>query len=348
MDAVFDLPESADMIRYAHPEYFVLLWSLPILAIIAWAEYRWRLKSMRNWADVELWENALPDRAPWRLLIRRWMGIAAIGFIILALTGPQVGTREVEVRREGTDIAIAMDLSQSMNAEDISPSRIVKARHEITRLLNKLHGDRVALVPFANVAFVQVPLTLDYSAVQTSLDALEPSIIPYPGTALAEAIKQARRAFSAESKAQKVILLITDSEDHDSNPVEQAKEAAKEGIKIFTVGMATPQGAPIPIKDRFGKISEYKEYKGSTVVSRLNESLLMEIATVTGGEYFRATRTGAEFRRIHDMITGMDTEEFEAKQFTDYEDRFQWPAAAAFLFLVLEELIPPGRRRRKW
>ena len=142
-------------------------------------------------------------------------------------------------------------------------------------------------------------------------------------------------------------MLITDSEDHDSDPIKQAKEAAKEGIKIYTIGMATVQGGPIPIKDQRGNITGYKQYRSTTVVSRLDETILKEIANITGGEYFRTTKTGREFERIYEQITGMDTEEFETKQFTDYEDRFQWLAAMAFLLLILEELIPQGRRRRK-
>jgi len=335
------------MIRFAHGEYLVLLWSLPVLALLAWVEYRWRIKSMARWAESRMWDTAFPHRAPGRILVKRWLGVAAIGLLIIALSGPQVGTREIEVKREGTDIVIALDVSQSMNATDITPSRLIKARHEVARLLKRLRGDRVALVPFAHVAFVQTPLTLDYSAVITMLEALDPKILPYPGTSISAAIEQARRAFKIESKAQRILLLITDSEDHDSDPIKQAKEAAKEGIKIYTIGMATVQGGPIPIKDQRGNITGYKQYRSTTVVSRLDETILKEIANITGGEYFRTTKTGREFERIYEQITGMDTEEFETKQFTDYEDRFQWLAAMAFLLLILEELIPPGRRRRK-
>jgi len=335
------------MIRFVNPQYLNALWLLPVLAILAYIEYRWRIKVMLRWAQQKMWDYVLPDRSPRRILLKRWLGVMAIGLLIFAIAGPQVGTREIEVKREGRDIVIAIDVSQSMDTGDIVPSRLIKAKNELNRLLKQLRGDRVALVPFAGVAFVMVPLTLDYSSIITSLEAIEPTMIPYPGTSLEAAIQQARRAFRPDGKAQKILLMITDSEDHDTKPLEEAKLAAKEGIQIFSVGMATLQGGPIPIKNARGVITGYKEYQGSTVVSRLNEPMLKKLAEITGGEYYRATRTGSEFRKIHQVITGKKSEEFESKQFTDYEDRFQWPVLAAIILLLVEEAIPPGRRRKK-
>jgi len=334
------------MIRFAHPEYLYYLYAVPVLLFLVFLELRWRKAAMLRWANQPMWDTAFPHRAPTNIFVKRLLGLSAIALLILAIAGPQVGTRQVEVKREGTDIVIALDVSRSMYATDISPSRLIKARHEITRLLKRLRGDRVALVPFANVAFVQIPLTLDYSAVVTALNAMDPEIIPYPGTSLTEAIKQGQRAFRIESNAQKILILITDSEDHSTEAAKQAAEAAKEGVRIFTVGMATPQGGPIPVTDERGRITGYKEYQGNTVVSRLNENILIDIAQATGGEYFRATKTGTEFEKIFKKISGMETEEFESKQFTDYEDRFQWPAALAFVLIVLEMMIPAGKRRK--
>lgn len=335
------------MIRFAHPNALYLLWLLPVLVILGWGEYRWRLKVMRRWASEKLWDASIPYRAPGRILTKRWIQVAAIGLIILAISGPQVGTRLVEIKREGTDLVLAVDVSSSMQAEDITPSRLLKARHEITRLLDRLRGDRVALVPFAGVAFVQVPLTLDYAAVVSVLGALEPGLIPQPGSSLSAAIKQARRAFRQESKAQRIIVLISDGEDHEAGVMEEAKKAAEDGIIIYTVGMATPNGSPIPMKDERGNITGYKkDRQNQTVISRLNDKLLKEIASTTSGEFFLASPTGDEFRTIYRRLTGMDRQEFESRQYTDFEDRFQWLIAFAFLLIVIEEIIPPGRRRR--
>jgi Ca-activated chloride channel family protein len=335
------------MIRFAHPLYLHLLWLAPLLLGLAYFEYRWRLSAMKRWASEALWDSALPGSAPLNILIKRAVWVAVICLLALAAAGPQVGTRLTQVTREGVDLAIALDLSASMLTEDVTPNRLDKARHEIQRLLERLRGDRVALVPFAGVAFVQVPLTLDYSAVNGLLNSLEPGMIPVPGTAIGDAIKQARRAFRPEGKAQKILILITDGEDHETDAISQAKEAAKEGVVIFTVGMATDMGGPIPVKDEQGRVTGYKQEGGSgTVVSKLNEDLLKQIADATGGQYFRDVPSGDEFRKIFDRLNGMDKQKFEQKQFIDYEDRFQWPVAVAFLLLVIEEFIP-GYRRKK-
>jgi Ca-activated chloride channel family protein len=335
------------MIRFAHPVLLNLLWGGLLLVLLAVLDYRWRLAAMRRWARDATWNTALPHRAPGRILLKRILHIGALLAIVFSLSGPQVGTHLVEVTREGCDLAIAMDVSQSMMAEDIAPSRMLRARHEVTRLLDQIRGDRVALVPFAGVAFVQVPLTLDYGAVVSILNALEPGMIPQPGTSLAEAIKQARRAFQAEGKAQKVLLIISDGEDHEPGALAEAKEAGKAGIKIFTVGMATAAGGPIPVKDERGRVSGYKKDSGGqTVISRLNEKTLQDIAGAAGGEYYRATSSGGEFKQIYKKIAGLDKEQFESKEYTDWEDRFQWPISAACVLIIIGEFIPPGRRRR--
>ncbi len=336
------------MIRFARPEYLYFLWVIPLLLLIVWWEYRWRLKSMSRWASEPLWDVALPDRAPGRKLVKRLLIVLAIAMLLAALSGPQIGTRLVEVTREGSDIAIVIDVSQSMLAEDITPNRMMKARHEVVKFLGRLHGDRVALVPFAGVAFVQVPLTLDYAAVNSILHALEPGMIPQPGTSLSAAIKQAQRAFREESKAQKIMMLITDGEDHEAGAIDQAKEAVRENIIIYTIGMASPSGGPVPIKNARGNITGYKQERGGgTIISRLNEKLLKDIARITGGEYFRSTAVGSEFKQIFKKVAKLDKEEFEAREFTDFEHRFQWFLLAALLLIVAAELIPPGRLRRK-
>ncbi|MDP8229275.1 MAG: VWA domain-containing protein [Candidatus Electryoneaceae bacterium] len=346
------------MIKYVRPDLLYLLWVIPVLLIIVWWEHRWRLGAMRRWASESLWDTVLSSRAPGRILFKRILFILAIALLIVAVAGPQIGTRLVEVTREGTDIALVVDLSQSMLSEDIVPNRIKKARHEIGRFLDRLGGDRVALVPFAGVAFIQVPLTLDYGAVVSLLNVLEPGIIPQPGSSLSLAIERARKVFQFAAdganptvQAQRIIVLITDGGDDPDDidsAIEAARLAAEEGIIIYTIGMATPSGGPIPIKGSRGRVSGYKtDSQNNIIVSRLNESLLVQIASLTGGEFFRASRTGDEFRGLHDRIMVMDKTEFEAKQFTDYEDRFQWFAGLALFLVVLGEFIPSTRRRKR-
>jgi len=344
----------SDMIRWDHPQLLYLLYGIPLLVLIIWWEYRWRTAAVARWADEALWSTVLPYHAPRRNLLKRSLVVAAIALLIVTVSGPQVGTRLAEMTREGTDIVLCVDLSNSMLAEDLTPSRIVKTRHEIGRFLAMLRGDRVALVPFAGVAFVQVPMTLDYSAVMSLMGALEPGIIPQGGTSFKEAINQAVKAFPVSSdpdkpvsQAQKIIVLITDGEDQDDEAVNAAKEAAKKGIIIYTVGMATANGKPIPEKDASGQIVGYKkDSQGGTIISKLNDDLLKDIASATGGKYFNQTPTGDEFKRLFNEIQGHDKEKYEALQYTDFEDRFQWTLALALLLMIVAEIIPAGRRKK--
>lgn len=335
------------MIRFSNGWALQLLYLLPLLLLMVYFEYRWRLKSLSKWAEMSMWKHSFPNIATFRLLLKRILLFLSLSFLIVALAGPQVGTRIMEIKREGTDIAIIVDFSHSMLAEDVAPNRLERARHEIRRFLSKLRGDRVALVPFAGASFIQVPLTLDYGSVHSLLDVLDPDIMPHYGSNIGEAIKIARNAFVEESKAQRVMLIISDGEEHTPKAIEEAKQAAKEGIIIFTIGMATPAGAPVPIKDRRGNVVRFKQDRGgSIVVSKLDEQLLQEIASVTGGQYYRTTSSGDEFNQIIQRLGRLDAEQHEGKMFTDYEDRFQWPLGAALLLLIAEELIPPYRRRR--
>jgi Ca-activated chloride channel family protein len=257
------------------------------------------------------------------------------------------------MKREGLDIMILLDTSISMDAEDMKPSRLEKAKQEIRGVVERLSGDRIGLVLFAGQSFVHCPLTLDYSAFKIFMDVVYSDIIPTQGTAIGDAIETALTAFDQSERKYKVMILLTDGEDHDTKPIEIAERAHEQGVRIFTIGIGSVRGEPIPIKNRRGETVGFKKDEdGSVVMTSLDEIALQRIAEITDGEYFRATAGEIELDRIYDEILGMEKRELEGKLMTQYEDRFQYPLAAGLFFLIIEFVVTDrklrfnGRRRR--
>jgi Ca-activated chloride channel family protein len=250
-----------------------------------------------------------------------------------------------EVKREGVDIIVALDVSLSMQAEDIAPNRLEKAKHEISKLIDILQGDRIGLVAFAGMAHVQCPLTLDYSAAKLFLRMMDTDLIPRPGTAIGEAIKTSVKAFKQTERKHKVLILITDGEDHETEPVKEAEKAAEEGIRIFTIGLGSSQSVPIPLYDRFGnQVGFKKDRNGDVVTTKLDVTTLQKIAYTTDGKYYISTAGEAELEEIYDEINAMEKKELTSRQFTQYESRFQI-FLLLDLFLLLFEIIIPVRKR---
>jgi Ca-activated chloride channel family protein len=274
--------------------------------------------------------------------------ILSVGFLALCLARPQLGTKMRTVQREGQDVLIALDVSLSMMAEDIKPNRLEKAKHEIGSLIDKLQGDRVGLIAFAGEAFVQCPLTLDYGATTMFLEAMSPNLIPTPGTAVGEAIQKAMTSFVEGERKHKVLILITDGEDHVGEPLEAAQVAAREGVVIYCVGLGSAQGVPIPLVDERGNRTGFKKDRnGEVVMTKLDELTLEKIALETGGKYYRASPGEAELDMIYEDIFQMDKKALSSQQFAQFEDRFQVLLGFALFLLVLEVLIPERRREKK-
>ncbi|MBN2134860.1 MAG: VWA domain-containing protein, partial [Acidobacteria bacterium] len=262
--------------------------------------------------------------------------VFAVFFLVIAAAGPQWGKELQELNRQGVDIMIALDTSRSMLAQDIQPSRLMKAKREITGFLERLKGDRVGLIFFSGTSFVQSPLTLDYAALTMFLELAGPDVIPVPGTDIAGAIIQAVDAFKTSGKNSKVLVLMTDGETHTENTREAVAKAAEKGIIIYTIGFGRGQGVPIPLRDDRGNVTGYKrDEDGKPVLSSLNSQILMEIANDTGGEFLPATSEESELDRIADYIDQMEKTKFKAFKGTKYKDRYQYPLAAALFFLVI-------------
>jgi len=303
-------------------------------------------KRIEKFGDSALMEKLSSSKSLVKERIRKVLIVIVLSFLIVALARPQIGSRLTMTKRYGVDIMIAIDTSSSMLAQDIKPSRIEKAKLEISSLIDKLKGDRVGILTFAGDSFMQCPLTLDYSAAKMFLNIIEPGMMPKPGTAIGDAIKVATKSFTKKERKHKVLVLITDGEDHNTNPAEAASEAKKEGVMIYTIGIGTRKGEPIPIMDSSGRISGYKKDKsGEVVMTKLDEEMLQKIALITDGKYYHATAGEFELDKIYGEIDKMDKKELSSRLFTQYEDRFQYFLGIAFILLCIEFMV--GDRKKK-
>jgi Ca-activated chloride channel family protein len=333
------------MIRFANNFALYLLVIIPVMIVFFYFVFRWKKNAMQRFGSLLLLQQLTPSLSRTRQVWKIALLLGAMLFAILALARPQIGTKLEEVKREGVDIMIAIDVSESMNAQDIRPSRIAKARHEVASLIEKLEGDRIGIIAFAGEAFVQCPLTLDYGAAKIFLDVLEPGLIPTPGTNLIQAIQLAMQSFESAERKHKVMVLITDGEDTQGEDVMKMAEAAEtEGVVIYTVGIGSPQGVPIPVLDERGiQVGFKKNRQGEVVVTKLDELALEKIALQTGGKYYRASSGEAELDRIYEAIAAMDKKELASLKFSQYEERFQYVLGVALLLLVIEMLLSERR-----
>lgn len=338
------------MFRFAFGHFLYLLLIIPIMiGFIAFA-FRQKRRALALFGNLDLMKKLTRSVSPKRQVWKAVLLVLAAAFLTLSLARPQLGTKLRTLRREGQDIFIALDVSLSMKAEDIKPNRLEKAKHEISSFIDRLEGDRVGLIAFSGEAFVQCPLTLDYGAAKMFLEIMDTDLIPVPGTAIGEAILKAIGSFVEEERKHKVLVLITDGEEHVGEPVEVAKAAAKEGLVIYCVGIGSTKGVPIPIQDARGNPAGFKKDRnGEVVMTKIDELTLEKIALETGGKYYRASPGEVELERIYDDISEMEKKTLASQQFAQYEDRFQILLGFALFLLILEVLLPERRRiRQAW
>ncbi len=331
--------------RFASPENFALLVVILVLGIFYTWSIKRKKKVLARFGDLFLLLKTSPYISFARQGGKAVMLLAGIVFAILTLSQFQCGTHMEMMKREGIDLIVAIDVSNSMLAEDMKPSRIVKARQEVRGILDRLKGDRIGLVAFAGEAFIQCPLTLDYTAAEIFLDVIDVGLIPRQGTAIGAAIKKASEAFETQEKKHKVLILLTDGEDHTGEAMAAAEEARNQGVKIYPIGIGSPIGEPIPITDRQGNRAGFKKDRnGEVIVTKLDEMTLQKIALTTGGKYYHATAGEMELDKVYDEINKMEKKELEGKLLMQYEDRFQYPLFIAILFIILEFFISEKRR----
>jgi len=336
------------MFRFHNVFYLHLLWIIPILIVFYIFVFKWKKKSLKRFGSLELIEKLIASTSRGKQIVKIVLMIVSIFFMIISLSRPQIGTKLEEVKREGVDILIALDVSLSMTAEDIKPNRLEKAKHEIGSFIDLLQGDRVGLIAFAGVPFVQCPLTLDYGAAKIFLDIMDPGLIPQPGTAVGDAILLAMKTFEERERKHKVLVLITDGEDHQGEPLKAAEIAEKEGVIIYTVGVGSAKGVPIPLYDDSRRNTGFKkDRQGEIVTSKLDEITLEKIALQTNGKFYRATGGEDELKKIYDDISKMEKKELSSIKFSQYEDRYQYFLAIAIIFLLMEIFITDRKKIQK-
>jgi len=333
--------------NFARPMVLWLVLLVPALAALGWGARAARRRRLRRFASESILPRLLVGGSWGREAVLSSLRLVAIGLVILALARPQWGRRDEPVIRRGVDVVLALDLSASMLAEDVSPNRFEEARAEAASLVASLAGDRVGLVVFGGRAAAPCPLTLDYGAVRLFLDAAEPDFVPSPGSDLGRAIEESTRLFNASERGYKTIVLLTDGEDLESRGAAAAAEARKNGIIVHAIGVGTEAGGPIPLRDEQGTLTGYKkDREGRVVTTRLDAGALEKIAVAADGRFLHAGPAGEEGRRIADVIGKMEKREIASRLATRFEDRYQIPLAAALVLLALEGLWI-GRRARR-
>jgi Ca-activated chloride channel homolog len=334
------------MIRFAHSGYLYALVFLPVLIVLFWWAMRMRSGAIARFWNPELLRKLTPHESGYKRTVKFFILFAAIGFLILGIANPQIGTKMEEVKREGVDVIIALDVSNSMKAEDIKPNRLESAKQEISRLLDKLQNDRIGLIVFAGDSYLQLPLTMDYSAARLILSTIDVDVVPIPGTAIGSAIKLAMKSFAAGETKHKVIIIISDGENHEDDAIAAAKDANGEGVVVHAIGMGSADGVPIPVYQGNAQVGFKKDQDGNAVVTKLDEQGMRQIAEAGGGTYIRASNQQDELETVFKQIQSMEKKEFGAKIFTEYEDRFQYFLAGALLLLILDYFI--SERKNKW
>jgi Ca-activated chloride channel family protein len=333
------------VIKFAHPEHFVYFLAIVPLAAVFWYAWFRKRHALRRYGSDATVLRMIPGRSRVKFWLRSGLLLVASASFVLASANPQIGTKFEEVKRSGIDLIVAVDVSASMLAEDIKPNRMEAAKREIANLINDLKGDRIGIIVFAGDAYSQLPLTTDYNAALLLSDVIAVGIAPRPGTAIGSAIELARKSFAKNEGKYKALVIITDGENHEDDPVASARDAEKEGVVIHTIGMGLPEGAPIPIVENGQTVGFKTDKDGKPILTKLDEKTLEEIASVTGGTYTRAENGRDNLATVFRSIEKMEKKEFGARQFTEFEDRFQYPLGFGMLLLVVEVVLSERRNR---
>ncbi len=334
------------MFRLEHIQYAYAFILIPVLILLFVLVSRWRKNAIKQFGTQNIVQQLMMDVSSSKPVLKFVFLMIALFFLITGIINPQIGSKLQEIKRQGADIMIALDVSNSMKAEDISPNRLERSKLAIAKLIEKLEGDRIGIVVFAGDAYVQLPITTDYAAAKLFLQNIDVDIVPTQGTAIGTAIRLCLQSFGKDLGKNKSIVVITDGENHEDDAVSASKEAEELGITVHTIGMGSAKGSPIPIYKNGVQAGYKKDKDGNTVITKLNEEALQEIAASGSGIYVRATNADVGLNTIIDEINKLEKKQFESKMFSDYDSKYYYFIAVALFFIILELFF--SERKSKW
>ena len=322
------------MFKFENELYLYGLLIIPVLILLYRLTARWRKQALEHFGNWDLVSRLMPDYSARKIRTKFILSMLALSFLFIGLANPLVGTKLEKVKRKGIDLVVAIDVSKSMLAEDLQPSRLERAKQLLSNLISTMKDDRIGLIVFAGNAYLQMPLTSDYTAAKLFLQTINTDIVPTQGTAIGEAINLAGEAYDEEQKKHKALLIISDGENHEEGAIEAAEEAVKEGLIIYTLGIGTEEGGQIPVFNQYGRKAGYKQDRnGNVVVSKLDATTLQEVADIGNGHFFHIRGAKGELKEVLDVLNKIEKRDFEDRVFTDYADQFQYFIGLALLFV---------------
>jgi Ca-activated chloride channel family protein len=333
------------LFRFANPDYLYLLLLLPVMALLFIINEFRKRKARKRLGDMRFVETLMPELSDTRSIVKFILLLFTVLAGVIILSRPQFGSKIEDVKKQGVEVIIALDVSNSMLSEDIQPDRLTRAKQAISRLVDNLDNDKIGLIVFAGDAYTQIPITTDYVSAKMFLSTIGPDMVPKQGTAIGAAINLGMKSFSPGEGKSKAMIIITDGENHEDNPVTAAEEAGKAGIIIHTIGIGSTEGVPVPVTLN-GRKEYLKDVDGNTVISKLDEDILKKIAASAEGSYVRASNTNIGLDQIFGDIRKMKKQELESTQYTEYNDQFQIFAAIALFLLIADFIIMERKNRR--
>jgi Ca-activated chloride channel family protein len=333
------------MYQIEEPTYFYYLAIIPVIIILFLLAFWWKKRTQKKFTDSLLLDKLAPNTSTFKSVLKMIFLAIGIGFLVISLVNPKMGTKLKTVKREGVDVVFALDVSKSMLTEDIAPNRLEKAKQIISKIIDKLGSDRVGIIIYAGNSYPLLPITTDHAAAKMFLQNASPDMVSSQGTAIDEALNLAKTYYNDNEQTNRFLIILSDGEDHQEDTKQVAQNMSKEGIKVYTIGVGTEKGGPIPMKVS-GSLIGYKKYKGETVISKRKPEMLEAIANAAGGRYIDGNKTEKPVDFIEKLIANAQKSEFETKQFSDYKDQFQWFIGLGIFFLLIDVFFLD--KKTKW